>query len=118
MSISPGSSTIAFHLPMWGFFCPSSVLFSFFILCLFFSAMQCQHLEAPSKGTMDCVHPLAAFAYGSSCKFECQSGYRVRGLNTLHCSGSGQWTAPLPACEGRIFFFSSLQYTQEGFMAQ
>uniref|UniRef100_A0A2K5ER97 p-selectin n=1 Tax=Aotus nancymaae TaxID=37293 RepID=A0A2K5ER97_AOTNA len=62
-------------------------------------AMQCQHLEAPSEGTMDCVHPLAAFAYGSSCKFECQPGYRVRGLDMLHCIGSGQWSAPLPTCE-------------------
>ncbi|XP_004464226.2 P-selectin isoform X1 [Dasypus novemcinctus] len=61
--------------------------------------VQCQPLEAPSKGTMDCVHPLAAFAYGSSCKFECSPGYRVRGLDTLYCSGPGQWTAPLPACE-------------------
>ncbi|XP_077013031.1 P-selectin [Tamandua tetradactyla] len=61
--------------------------------------MQCQVLEAPSKGTMDCVHPLAAFAYGSSCKFECQPGYQVRGLDTLRCISSGQWTAPLPACE-------------------
>uniref|UniRef100_A0A2R8MCP0 p-selectin n=1 Tax=Callithrix jacchus TaxID=9483 RepID=A0A2R8MCP0_CALJA len=62
-------------------------------------ATQCQHLEAPSEGTMDCVHPLAAFAYGSSCKFECQPGYRVRGLDRLHCIGPGQWSAPLPACE-------------------
>ncbi|XP_048213730.1 P-selectin isoform X2 [Perognathus longimembris pacificus] len=62
-------------------------------------AVQCQTLEAPGKGTMDCVHPLATFAYGSSCKFECQPGYRVRGLDTLRCAGSGQWTAPLPACE-------------------
>uniref|UniRef100_A0A2K6ELG4 p-selectin n=1 Tax=Propithecus coquereli TaxID=379532 RepID=A0A2K6ELG4_PROCO len=60
---------------------------------------ECQPLEAPSNGTMDCVSPLAAFAYGSSCKFECQPGYRLRGLDTLRCTGSGQWTAPLPACE-------------------
>ncbi|XP_008589969.1 PREDICTED: P-selectin-like, partial [Galeopterus variegatus] len=62
-------------------------------------AVQCQHLEAPGKGSVDCVHPLAAFAYGSSCKFECQPGYRVKGFDTLHCSRSGQWTAPLPTCE-------------------
>ncbi|NP_001348402.1 P-selectin [Oryctolagus cuniculus] len=61
--------------------------------------VQCEHLETPSKGTMDCVHPHADFAYGSSCKFECQPGYQVRGLDTLHCNGSGQWTAPLPTCE-------------------
>ncbi|KAL2771318.1 P-selectin precursor [Daubentonia madagascariensis] len=61
--------------------------------------VQCQPLEAPSRGTMDCVYPLAAFAYGSSCKFECQPGYQLRGLDTLRCMGFGQWTAPLPACE-------------------
>ncbi|KAM4860378.1 P-selectin isoform 2-T2 [Thomomys bottae] len=62
-------------------------------------AVQCQPLEAPGKGTMDCVHPLASFTYGSSCKFECQPGYRMRGWDTLHCAGSGQWTAPAPVCE-------------------
>ncbi|KAM4813586.1 P-selectin [Urocitellus parryii] len=62
-------------------------------------AVQCQHLEAPDNGTMDCVHPLAAFAYGSRCSFECQPGYRIRGLDTLRCIGPGQWTAPLPTCE-------------------
>uniref|UniRef100_A0A7N5JWV2 p-selectin n=1 Tax=Ailuropoda melanoleuca TaxID=9646 RepID=A0A7N5JWV2_AILME len=62
-------------------------------------AVQCPHLEAPGKGTMDCVHPLAAFAYGSSCKFECEPGYQVRGWASLRCTGSGQWTAPSPACE-------------------
>ncbi|XP_073756082.1 P-selectin isoform X5 [Callorhinus ursinus] len=62
-------------------------------------AVQCPLLEAPGKGSMDCVHPLAAFAYGSSCKFECAPGYQVRGWASIRCTGSGQWTAPSPACE-------------------
>ncbi|KAM5237484.1 P-selectin [Ctenodactylus gundi] len=62
-------------------------------------AVQCQDLEAPDNGTMDCVYPLATFAYGSSCKFGCHPGYQLRGLDTLRCTGSGQWTAPLPTCE-------------------
>uniref|UniRef100_A0A673SYB2 p-selectin n=1 Tax=Suricata suricatta TaxID=37032 RepID=A0A673SYB2_SURSU len=61
--------------------------------------VQCPLLEAPDKGTMDCIDPLAAFAYGSSCKFECEPGYQVRGWATLRCINSGQWTSPLPACE-------------------
>ncbi|XP_040307543.1 P-selectin isoform X10 [Herpailurus yagouaroundi] len=61
--------------------------------------VRCPLLEAPGKGTMDCVHPLTAFAYGSSCRFECEPGYQVRGWDNLRCIGSGQWTAPLPACE-------------------
>uniref|UniRef100_A0A8D2DZF6 p-selectin n=1 Tax=Sciurus vulgaris TaxID=55149 RepID=A0A8D2DZF6_SCIVU len=62
-------------------------------------AVQCQHLEAPDNGAMHCVHPLAVFAYGSRCTFECQPGYGVRGLDTLRCVGPGQWTAPPPTCE-------------------
>lgn len=62
-------------------------------------AVQCQSLEAPIHGTMDCMHPLAAFAYGSRCKFECRPGYQVRGSDTLHCTDAGQWTGPLPTCE-------------------
>ncbi|XP_050014365.1 P-selectin [Alexandromys fortis] len=62
-------------------------------------AVQCQSLESPVHGDMDCMHPLAAFAYGSSCKFECHPGYQVKGSDTLHCTGSGQWTEPLPTCE-------------------
>ncbi|XP_060499445.2 P-selectin isoform X13 [Panthera onca] len=61
--------------------------------------VRCPLLEAPGKGTMDSVHPLTAFAYGSSCRFECEPGYQARGWATLHCIVSGQWTAPLPACE-------------------
>nr|XP_060499445.1 P-selectin isoform X11 [Panthera onca] len=61
--------------------------------------VRCPLLEAPGKGTMDSVHPLTAFAYGSGCRFECEPGYQARGWATLHCIVSGQWTAPLPACE-------------------
>ncbi|GAB1285628.1 P-selectin [Apodemus speciosus] len=62
-------------------------------------AVQCQSLEAPLHGAMDCIHPIAAFAFDSNCKFECQSGYRVRGSDILRCTGSGQWSEPLPTCE-------------------
>lgn len=76
-------------------------------------AVQCQSLEAPIYGTMDCMHPIAAFAYGSRCKFECRPGYQVRGSDTLHCTDAGQWTGPLPTCEGKISFLST-QYNLEG----
>ncbi|XP_051004297.1 LOW QUALITY PROTEIN: P-selectin [Acomys russatus] len=62
-------------------------------------SVQCQSLEAPIHATMDCVHPHAAFAYGSSCTFECYPGYQVRGSDTLRCTSSGQWAKPLPTCE-------------------
>lgn len=89
------------------------IVFPFLSHWFFCSAVQCQSLEAPPHGTMACMHPIAAFAYDSSCKFECQPGYRARGSNTLHCTGSGQWSEPLPTCEGKITFHS-FQYHPEG----
>lgn len=97
--------TVAFHFSAWFF----SSLISFLFLWFFLTVVQCQPLESPNKATMDCAHPLADFAYGSSCKFECQTGYRVRGSDTLYCTGSGQWTAPLPTCEGRTCILEKRQ---------
>lgn len=97
--------TVAFHFSAWFF----SSLISFLFLWFFLTVVQCQPLERPNKATMVCAHPLADFAYGSSCKFECQTGYRVRGSDTLYCTGSGQWTAPLPTCEGRICILEKRQ---------
>lgn len=97
--------TVAFHFSAWFF----SSLISFLFLWFFLTVVQCQPLERPNKATMVCAHPLADFAYGSSCKFECQTGYRVRGSDTLYCTGSGQWTAPLPTCEGRTCILEKRQ---------
>uniref|UniRef100_A0A674KFQ1 p-selectin n=1 Tax=Terrapene triunguis TaxID=2587831 RepID=A0A674KFQ1_9SAUR len=46
----------------------------------------------------DCSHPLGEFSYNSTCKFQCQEGFELQGLDTLQCLASGNWTAAAPEC--------------------
>ncbi|XP_065422971.1 P-selectin-like isoform X2 [Chrysemys picta bellii] len=46
----------------------------------------------------DCSHPLGEFSYKSTCKFQCQEGFELQGLDTLQCLASGNWTAAAPEC--------------------
>ncbi|XP_054837985.1 P-selectin isoform X2 [Eublepharis macularius] len=59
---------------------------------------QCQEIESPARGTMDCINPLGDFAYNSTCSFACETGFQLSGSEILHCSSSGQWTAAVPIC--------------------
>uniref|UniRef100_A0A8C0GKI3 p-selectin n=1 Tax=Chelonoidis abingdonii TaxID=106734 RepID=A0A8C0GKI3_CHEAB len=55
-------------------------------------------------------HPLGEFSYNSTCKFQCQEGFELQGLDTLLCLTSGNWTfcfaipavkCPVPNSPGR-----------------
>ncbi|XP_038269782.1 P-selectin-like isoform X3 [Dermochelys coriacea] len=46
----------------------------------------------------DCSHPLGEFSYNSTCKFRCQEGFELQGLDMLQCLASGNWTAEAPEC--------------------
>nr|XP_056700689.1 P-selectin-like [Euleptes europaea] len=59
---------------------------------------QCQDIESPARGTMDCIHPLGDFAYNSTCSFACEAGFQLSGSEILHCDASSQWTAHIPIC--------------------
>ncbi|MBN3321599.1 LYAM3 protein, partial [Atractosteus spatula] len=62
-------------------------------------AVQCGALAIPSKGSMNCVHPLGNFSFGSACEFACEKGYRLTSSDTLACTASGQWNDSQPQCE-------------------
>uniref|UniRef100_W5LZP4 Selectin E n=1 Tax=Lepisosteus oculatus TaxID=7918 RepID=W5LZP4_LEPOC len=62
-------------------------------------AVQCGALVIPSKGSMNCVHPLGNFSFGSACEFACEKGYRLTSSDTLACTASGQWNDSQPQCE-------------------
>uniref|UniRef100_A0A4W3JCN7 E-selectin n=1 Tax=Callorhinchus milii TaxID=7868 RepID=A0A4W3JCN7_CALMI len=59
----------------------------------------CEALAVPDHSTMRCFHPIEDFSYNSTCAFSCQEGFVLKGLDTLHCRVSGEWTAPAPTCE-------------------
>uniref|UniRef100_A0A803SW40 p-selectin n=1 Tax=Anolis carolinensis TaxID=28377 RepID=A0A803SW40_ANOCA len=61
---------------------------------------QCQEIESPRRGTMDCVNPIGDFAYNSTCDFSCEAGFQLNGSKTLYCNAAGQWSSHVPLCQG------------------
>ncbi|NWW44651.1 LYAM3 protein, partial [Pedionomus torquatus] len=59
--------------------------------------VQCPKLE-PKGVHMNCSHPYGDFSYNSICKFVCQEGFERRGVGTLQCLASQQWSAETPTC--------------------
>ncbi|KAF7241363.1 P-selectin [Varanus komodoensis] len=60
---------------------------------------QCQEIETPTRGTMDCVTPMGNFAYNATCDFACEPGFQLNGSKTLRCDAVGQWTSQVPSCD-------------------
>ncbi|NXI99576.1 LYAM2 protein, partial [Psophia crepitans] len=61
--------------------------------------VQCEPLNSPEKGFMDCSHGAGNFTYNTACHFSCLEGWRLNGSHLLECSHSGNWSASLPTCE-------------------
>ncbi|XP_041919334.1 E-selectin-like isoform X6 [Alosa sapidissima] len=63
------------------------------------TAVRCEHLKAPSNGTLRCQDPLEKFSYNSTCWSECDSGFILKGSSSTHCSTRGRWSHALPVCQ-------------------
>ncbi|XP_034079487.1 P-selectin isoform X3 [Gymnodraco acuticeps] len=55
--------------------------------------------KAPHHGRMNCSHPYSSFSYDSSCDFECNEGFWLRGTPTMTCNTSGHWRQDPPTCQ-------------------
>ncbi|XP_039204906.1 P-selectin-like isoform X1 [Crotalus tigris] len=60
---------------------------------------QCQSIQPPARGTMDCVNPIGYYSYNSTCNFACEVGFELSDSQPLICRASGQWTTPVPTCQ-------------------
>ncbi|XP_034866749.1 L-selectin isoform X1 [Mirounga leonina] len=60
--------------------------------------IQCEPLEAPDLGTMDCSHPLGNFSFTSMCTFNCSEETELIGERKTICGSSGIWSSPSPKC--------------------
>uniref|UniRef100_A0A8C9QPD0 Selectin P n=1 Tax=Spermophilus dauricus TaxID=99837 RepID=A0A8C9QPD0_SPEDA len=60
--------------------------------------VQCEALEAPDLGSMDCTHPLGTFSFGSQCTFKCSEGTKLLGDGKTRCGPLGNWSSPEPTC--------------------
>uniref|UniRef100_A0A8C3TQ31 E-selectin n=1 Tax=Catharus ustulatus TaxID=91951 RepID=A0A8C3TQ31_CATUS len=59
----------------------------------------CDPLKKPDHGSLECHHPLGDFSYNSSCTVQCDEGYELTALESVHCTSSGVWSTPLAACK-------------------
>ncbi|XP_009700707.1 PREDICTED: P-selectin [Cariama cristata] len=59
--------------------------------------VRCTELK-PKGARMNCSHPYGDFSYNSTCVFGCQEGFERRGVGTLRCLASQQWSADIPTC--------------------
>ncbi|NXX15619.1 LYAM2 protein, partial [Podargus strigoides] len=59
----------------------------------------CDPLKKPDHGNLKCSHPLENFSYNSSCSVQCEEGYELTALESVYCTSSGVWSAPLAACK-------------------
>ncbi|NXL33147.1 LYAM2 protein, partial [Glaucidium brasilianum] len=59
----------------------------------------CDPLKKPDHGSLECNHPLENFSYNSSCTVQCEEGYELTALESIYCTSSGVWSAPLTACK-------------------
>uniref|UniRef100_A0A8C0AYE3 E-selectin n=1 Tax=Buteo japonicus TaxID=224669 RepID=A0A8C0AYE3_9AVES len=59
----------------------------------------CDPLKKPDHGSLQCNHPLENFSYNSSCTVQCEEGYELTALESVYCTSSGDWSAPLAACK-------------------
>ncbi|XP_021054065.1 L-selectin isoform X2 [Mus pahari] len=66
---------------------------------LCYTVVQCEPLEAPELGTMDCIHPLGNFSFQSRCAFKCSEGREPLGTTETQCGASGNWSSPEPVCQ-------------------
>ncbi|XP_064371737.1 E-selectin [Dromaius novaehollandiae] len=59
----------------------------------------CDTLKEPDHGSLKCSHPLKSFSYSSSCTVQCEKGYELTGVESVHCTSSGVWSASLAECK-------------------
>uniref|UniRef100_A0A3Q1FV28 E-selectin n=1 Tax=Acanthochromis polyacanthus TaxID=80966 RepID=A0A3Q1FV28_9TELE len=84
----------------------------FFLLPL--TAEQCPVLNQTDfrSGRMNCSHPTGLHSYNSTCEFRCDEGYKLIGEDQIRCNHSGQWTASIPVCTGKVSFLQNVNYIQ------
>ena len=57
----------------------------------------CPSLSAPSNGKVQ----VEGVKPGSSARYSCNDGYKLRGDNTRICQEGGQWSGQEPICQGK-----------------
>uniref|UniRef100_A0A0E9WYB0 Sushi domain-containing protein n=1 Tax=Anguilla anguilla TaxID=7936 RepID=A0A0E9WYB0_ANGAN len=65
-------------------------------------AIDCEELNHPSHGFINCFHPFGNYSYRSECQFSCEDGYQLVGSRTIQCTASREWSAAPPHCKAHL----------------
>ncbi|XP_014342747.1 L-selectin-like [Latimeria chalumnae] len=63
-------------------------------------AVVCEALSQPVRGSLNCTHPIGLFHYSLNCS--CEEGLLLDGAESVQCTASGNWTAPMPVCKAVV----------------
>ncbi|XP_043861182.1 E-selectin [Dromiciops gliroides] len=61
--------------------------------------VECDALTSPAHGSMDCSQSSGIFPWNTTCVFNCELGYELKGSQTLQCTSSGKWHMEKPMCQ-------------------
>ncbi|XP_027724283.1 E-selectin isoform X1 [Vombatus ursinus] len=61
--------------------------------------VECDTLTSPVHGSMNCSQSSGIFPWNTTCVFDCESGFELKGSKELHCSSSGKWDVEKPMCQ-------------------
>ncbi|XP_069792408.1 E-selectin-like isoform X1 [Narcine bancroftii] len=64
------------------------------------NAVKCDVPKHPQNGYQNCSHSGETFTYRSVCNYSCAEGFALNGSESQQCYSSGQWSSPIPTCEG------------------
>ena len=79
------------------------------LICFPFSVVTCPAQKHPEHGHLVC-NPLGKFTYNSSCSISCADGYLPSSTEATWCMSSGEWSTPLPKCNGK-FLSESIEHS-------
>ena len=75
--------------------------YSQYLLTLFLE-VNCGNPGVPTHGEV--LHPRApTYDYMSDLVFSCDRKYTLVGSSTITCQDTGEWSAPIPNCEGKYY---------------
>ena len=80
-----------------------------FIMCMYFTIVNCSSLSNPNNGTINCsLGNDGVPSYEDTCSYTCNTGYEITGSDTRTCQSNGSWNGSDDVCRrGTYVHFDS-----------
>ena len=71
------------------------------MLAYILHTVNCEDLETPSNGSINCSSNNQPLQYQDICTFQCDDGYELQGSEISQCEASGEWNSSRTQCNIR-----------------